>query len=489
MSVSDKLVQIAENMPQVYNSGLIKGKAPYVKKFNESSLNGSIQYESELDNFPIKVTSSIDSRDNTSLFVTYFRKNLYNQKDYPLEPGYISHANGNYSSSQNYYCARFIRIPDLQGETFYLNCTVGGASPGMAFYDSAKNFISKVSQSVNYKTKAVVPSGAVYFSFSVATSVVTNEELVQISLTEPSEGEEAEPFVGGSSLIEVSTGFDDGIYDWNTGTYRLNNSNEVLYLKPCPVFAVKGINHLYTSLGTINISNSESLGEDTRNQIYTTTKYGENSLLDQITNYGARGDYSYGFTRWKVEYLRPNYQIKPNATRLTQMFALCTNLKRIESKYFDLSGASVATGTSTSGLYSVFSSCESLEEIEDIGLPAGGYYQTFSGCTSLETIHKISVNTSCQFSGAFNRCTKLKEIKEINGQFGQDGLNLSWSPLNKETLLRVVNALGTVSSNKTVTLRQSAVDSAFKTTEEIETWNTAVGSAEARGWTITLMDS
>ena len=122
-------------------------------------------------------------------------------------------------------------------------------------------------------------------------------------------------------------------------------------------------------------------------------------------------------------------------------------------------------------------------------MPAAGYYHTFHSCSSLNTIEAFRVNENCAFNNVFNGCASLQEITQIEGTIGQDGLNLSWSPLNKETLLRVVNALGTVSSKKTVTLRQSAVDSAFKTTDEIEIWNAAVGSADARGWTITLMDS
>jgi hypothetical protein len=172
------------------------------------------------------------------------------------------------------------------------------------------------------------------------------------------------------------------------------------------------------------------------------------------------------------------------------MFAYCTNLKKVEAKYFDLSGANVSTAITTTGLYNIFYYCENLEEIEDIGMPAGGYHQTFRVCRNLKKIHKLRVNENCGFSSAFNSCTSLEEISEIEGSIGQNGLDLSWSPLNRATIERILSSLN--ESGGVVTFRKSAVDAAFETSEgandgsESEDWLDWIRLKEDNGWSIAL---
>lgn len=208
-----------------------------------------------------------------------------------------------------------------------------------------------------------------------------------------------------------------------------------------------------------------------------------------MQDFGNKTYYEYAFYRWNMEYIRPKYKAVL-ANRGHRMFTNNPSLKIVEKKYFDLSGvATVTTAGSTSTYSEMFKNCPLLEEIQDLNMPAAGYYHTFHSCPSLRKIEAFRVTKDCVFSNVFNGCSSLEEISIIDGKIGQNGLNLSWSPLNKDTLLRVVEALDTVDSQKTITLRQSAVDNAFQTTEEIAEWTSAVESAELRGWSISLMDS
>lgn len=197
----------------------------------------------------------------------------------------------------------------------------------------------------------------------------------------------------------------------------------------------------------------------------------ENDFWEQFQQGGSRTNYEYGFSNWGQEYIRPKYKVvlsggTKQGERLVSMFDGCSNLKIIEKEYFDFSQHNYSpTGsvTSTFGNYAIFRYCESLEEIQDIGLNANFiYYLTFAYCSKLKKIEKIRVTETTTFSGVFNYSEAIEDIT-IEGTIGQNGFNISWSPnLTKESIVSIVSALSeTLTETKTITLSKTAVYNHF----------------------------
>lgn len=108
------------------------------------------------------------------------------------------------------------------------------------------------------------------------------------------------------------------------------------------------------------------------------------------------------------------------------------------------------------------------------------------------TIEKLVLNENCKFNNPFQYCTALVHLI-IEGTIGQGGLNLSWSPLSKDSLISVVNALSSTTTGQPVTLRLAAVNTAFETSagaadgSTSEEWTALI--ATKPNWTINLINS
>lgn len=175
------------------------------------------------------------------------------------------------------------------------------------------------------------------------------------------------------------------------------------------------------------------------------------AFWDAFTNVGLRTFYEYAFRQSGFVTIQPPQVITPVDSRSLSMFHDCKQLQRIEAGYFDLSRVTASASATTAGHYNTFYGCSVLEEIEDIGLPAGGYYMSFAYCKRLHTIAVLRVNEDTKFNGAFRECDALKNIT-IDGTIAQDGLSFNWSPLTAESLKSVIMHLkdltGTANEHK-----------------------------------------
>lgn len=166
------------------------------------------------------------------------------------------------------------------------------------------------------------------------------------------------------------------------------------------------------------------------------------AFWDAFTASGNRTFYEYAFRQTAFEYIRPQYKITPSGCRSLSMFHGATKLKVIEKAFFDLSGVTATTAASTAGHYNTFVNCDSLEKIEDIGLPAGGYYYTFAQCDILHTLEMFRANADCKFNNAFTNCNSLQNITVEDGsEIGQNGLNFQWSPLTTDSMKSIITHL------------------------------------------------
>lgn len=92
----------------------------------------------------------------------------------------------------------------------------------------------------------------------------------------------------------------------------------------------------------------------------------------------------------------------------------------------------------------------------------------------------------------FIHCAKLKDFT-VEGKIGNDNFNMSWSPLSKASIISIINALSDTTTGLTVTLRLSAINKAFETSEgandglDSEEWLAL--TATKPNWTINAIDS
>ena len=114
----------------------------------------------------------------------------------------------------------------------------------------------------------------------------------------------------------------------------------------------------------------------------------------------------------------------------------------------------------------------------DISGVSNAYYM-FYNCIYLKSIRKLIVSDSVAFDSTFYNCKALQSVT-IEGIIGAS-LNLKWSPLKKESIESVINALSDAATGKTVTLNKSAKEAAF-TNEE---WSALVVTKP--NWTISLV--
>lgn len=104
----------------------------------------------------------------------------------------------------------------------------------------------------------------------------------------------------------------------------------------------------------------------------------------------------------------------------------------------------------------------------------------FNSCKKLVTIDLLKIKTdgSQTFSTTFASCISLQNII-IEGVIGQN-FDIKESPLTKESITSIVNALSSSTSGKTVSFLKTAKESAFTASE----WSTLI--ATKPNWTFSL---
>lgn len=112
-----------------------------------------------------------------------------------------------------------------------------------------------------------------------------------------------------------------------------------------------------------------------------------------------------------------------------------------------------------------------------------GLSNCFYWARALQRIRKLIITEATAFNAStFTDCKALISIDEIEGKIGQNGFDIHWSTkLNKASIESIINALSTTTEGLTVTLSQTAVDTAF-TSEEWEALE-----ATKSNWNISLV--
>lgn len=189
---------------------------------------------------------------------------------------------------------------------------------------------------------------------------------------------------------------------------------------------------------------------------------------DSYQNYGNRTDYDSAFKGifWKEQNFKPKYDIAPTG-RATYLFgggALArvdlTQLLKKAGVILDLSNAT-HIGYSFQGNPGV-----SRVPIIDASKSLVTLNEAFRLSYALEVIDGLILQAdgSNTWHITFDGTSALREISKIEGVIG-NAIDLKACPLNKETIIRVINALSGTTTGKTCTFSKYRVNKEFETEE------------------------
>lgn len=221
-------------------------------------------------------------------------------------------------------------------------------------------------------------------------------------------------------------------------------------------------------------------------KVYDAGKQAEyDRFWDEFQNYGNRTRYCGGFSGggWNKETFKPKYVIRPgtSSTGSAYMFAFfnCNSNQLLDFReyahMFDFSNL-------TNAMYmfqdAAFDHIEiDLSKCSYIGSTfSEGYFG--AGKTTIKLKTSAIVKT---FSDAFTACYKLSNLTFMEGSVIPVSISLSHSPLSKESITGVINALSSTATGQTATFKKSAKEAAFTADE----WATLI--ATKPNWTISLV--
>ena len=178
---------------------------------------------------------------------------------------------------------------------------------------------------------------------------------------------------------------------------------------------------------------------------------------------GLRRDYEGAFAGngWTADTLKPMWNITPSS--MNQMFFANKNQLDLVSV---LEAAGVVLDTSQAwNMSNVFAYSHFVRVgiIDFTSAPASAV-STFNSATKLVTIDKIILgNKAYTFTAWFNNCTSLVNLT-IEGVISSSGFDVQYSSLlSKDSLISIVNALSSTTSDLWIRVSKTAVDNAFET--------------------------
>lgn len=201
---------------------------------------------------------------------------------------------------------------------------------------------------------------------------------------------------------------------------------------------------------------------------------GKLNYLKILQDNGNRSSYAYFYYNNHPDSFDPIYDIEPNGSMASMFQFFNQNNKYGE---FDLVEKLKANGTtrkndikfstSKSAVLDYIFYYSGISRIPEISfLSEKNLMQNFMHST-VKKIDKIILTDdgSLTFNQPFNNCTKLEELI-VEGVIGQEGFNISDSTLlNKTSIISIINALSSTTTNLTVILSKVAVNNAFETSE------------------------
>lgn len=225
----------------------------------------------------------------------------------------------------------------------------------------------------------------------------------------------------------------------------------------------KGHNDGYSEGYNAGQSECEQSHETIKSESFEEGKQAEyDRFWDAYQANGSRGQYQYAFCLFDDETFKPKYDLvlKSGYTG-TNMFYGCAVTNLVES----LEKQGVVLDTSKSGyIMSMFYNAATTRiptidctHAADYSVGNGMQY-AFRNCKA-ETIDKVIVVEKQKYLDTFRDCTNLKNIV-FEGVIGED-ISFADSPLSKDSIISIINHLSETASGKTLSLKKTAVNTAF----------------------------
>lgn len=191
--------------------------------------------------------------------------------------------------------------------------------------------------------------------------------------------------------------------------------------------------------------------------------------------------YKFAGTRWNNNTFKPKYDIKPRYGS-TYAFALSGITDIVAS--LATQGRVLDTKEASDMRYFCYSMGSKTFPVMDLsGIATADLTKQsniFNNATKLETIEKIVLKDGLTFSGWFDSCKALRDVR-FEGSIGNN-ITLQYSTLlSGASIENIIGCLSDTASGKTLTLSKTAVNNAFSETE----WDAL--EATKTNWTITLV--
>ena len=176
---------------------------------------------------------------------------------------------------------------------------------------------------------------------------------------------------------------------------------------------------------------------------------------DRYQSNGTRKDYSNLFKGyvWDEYTFKPKYDLSPTTANSMFYDSRITDL-------LNLPNGKKLSFNSCGGFYAMCRGCTRLTQIGNIyTVGAANIGEIFHSCSALVSTGTITLKENTAYSNSFYNCSKLTDMR-IAGTIGQS-FDIRYSPLNKESIESIITHLSTTASGKTLTLKKTAVNSAF----------------------------
>ncbi len=204
-------------------------------------------------------------------------------------------------------------------------------------------------------------------------------------------------------------------------------------------------------------------------QTYTT-------LWDILQDKGNRTDYNHLFVRFTDESFKPIYDMEPTKAASMFEYSKITDLvKLLDAARVHLFFGGLTTLPYRMFAFSTITHCPYVMMPPTLDLNC-----MFYSCSKLETIDGVMTDSSNKFTSTFNGCTSLKNISFEGSEIGNN-ISFSVSPLSRESIESVINALSDNVRGKALTLKATAKMAVFTDSE----WATLI--ATKPNWTISLV--
>lgn len=201
---------------------------------------------------------------------------------------------------------------------------------------------------------------------------------------------------------------------------------------------------------------------------------------DDFQQNGTQNKYIMAFTTgWTADNFKPKYNIKPEGSAAYMFYAnVITGLDLREDKFKEKYGIEIDLSSATN--LTQFIAYSRVRYVGTVTAPVStiGLQNMFANATNLLGISKIIIPTEVQTintSGAFTNCTLLQEVY-FDGYI-PSSVSFQWCPLIKASIKNILEHLSPTATGQTLTLKKSAIDKAFETSEGA---NDGCASAEWR---------